>query len=239
MIENLIFDVGLHIGQDTEFYLKKGFKVVAIEANPVLVGQARTRFCAEVSSGQLALLNVGIADVAAKLPFYVNKQLSEWSSLDLKIGTERGDYETIEVETVPLADVLSAWGIPYYLKLDIEGMDLVALQSLRQFTDRPRYVSAENGQPEMLREMIDLGYSAFKFVNQKTIPEIRLPEPAREGRYVPWGFPAGASGPFGAETPGPWLDEKRVLEQISAYWGNPLRDPNIHGWFDLHAKCNG
>ena len=35
--KNLIFDIGMHIGQDTEFYLKKGFCVVAVEANPKLV----------------------------------------------------------------------------------------------------------------------------------------------------------------------------------------------------------
>lgn len=239
MIETLIFDVGLHTGQDTEYYLKKGFNVVAIEANPVLVGQAQRQFTAAIASGQLKLLNVGVAEAAGTCHFYVNKTLSEWSSLDSTIGTQRGDYEVIEIKTLSLADVLAEWGIPYYLKIDIEGMDLIALKALRQFNDRPRYVSAENGQPHMLREMVDLGYSVFKFINQKTISEITLPEPAREGKHVSWLFPFGSSGPFGAETPGAWLGEKAVLEQINAYWGNPLRDPGIDGWFDLHAKLLG
>ena len=30
--DDLIFDIGMHIGQDTEVYLKKGFRVVAVEA---------------------------------------------------------------------------------------------------------------------------------------------------------------------------------------------------------------
>ena len=34
---NLIYDVGLHLGEDTEYYLKKGFRVIAFEANPELV----------------------------------------------------------------------------------------------------------------------------------------------------------------------------------------------------------
>jgi hypothetical protein len=29
---DLIFDVGFHRGEDTDFYLKKGFRVVAVEA---------------------------------------------------------------------------------------------------------------------------------------------------------------------------------------------------------------
>lgn len=28
---DIIYDVGLHVGQDTDFYLKKGFKVIAFE----------------------------------------------------------------------------------------------------------------------------------------------------------------------------------------------------------------
>ena len=33
----MIFDVGMHIGQDTACYLAKGFQVLAIKANPLLV----------------------------------------------------------------------------------------------------------------------------------------------------------------------------------------------------------
>ena len=47
---DLIYDLGLHTGQDTEFYLKKGFNVVAIEANPLLVTEAEARFALEVAS---------------------------------------------------------------------------------------------------------------------------------------------------------------------------------------------
>lgn len=48
---NLIIDVGMHNGQDTAFYLAKGFDVVALEANPVLVDAARIRFASEIESG--------------------------------------------------------------------------------------------------------------------------------------------------------------------------------------------
>lgn len=236
MNKKLIYDLGLHTGQDTEFYLKKGFNVVAIEANPILIREAEQYFASEVDSGQLKLLNVGIGKERGKFPFYVHKEHSHWSSFDFDIGTQRGDYEIIEVEMIPLDEVLTEFGTPYYLKIDIEGMDFIALQSLRKFADRPMYVSAENGPPEMLREMVELGYSRFKFINQQTVSNIELPEPAREGSQITWSFPFGASGPFGEETIGEWLEEGAALELIKSYWGNPTLDPNIHGWFDLHAK---
>ena len=41
---DLIYDVGMHKGEDTDYYLQKGFRVVAFEANPDLVNLCRTRF---------------------------------------------------------------------------------------------------------------------------------------------------------------------------------------------------
>ena len=234
--DDLIYDVGFHVGEDTDFYLRKGFRVVAIEANPRLVEQARERFGSYIASGQLVLLNIGIGEREETLPFYVNKAVSEWSSFDEHIGTTRGEYHVIDVPVANLATIFEQQGIPYYLKIDIEGFDFLGLKSLRALCNRPRFVSVENGQPYMLREMVELGYREFKFINQQGVSEMRLPNPAREGRYVEHRFPAGASGPFGEETIGEWKTAEEILPEIKAYWDNPGRNPHVHGWFDLHAK---
>jgi len=60
--ENLIFDVGLNIGQDTGFYLSQGYQVLAIEADPTLAEAARKKFHREIREGRLEVLNVGIAE---------------------------------------------------------------------------------------------------------------------------------------------------------------------------------
>ena len=33
-MENLIFDIGFHKGEDTLFYLLKGYRVIAVDADP-------------------------------------------------------------------------------------------------------------------------------------------------------------------------------------------------------------
>jgi hypothetical protein len=38
---DLVYDVGFHQGEDTAFYLKKGFRVVAFEAHPRLAENGR------------------------------------------------------------------------------------------------------------------------------------------------------------------------------------------------------
>ena len=40
---NLIYDVGMNKGEETDFYLKKGFRVIGFEANPNLTESCRKR----------------------------------------------------------------------------------------------------------------------------------------------------------------------------------------------------
>jgi 16S rRNA A1518/A1519 N6-dimethyltransferase RsmA/KsgA/DIM1 with predicted DNA glycosylase/AP lyase activity len=42
--EKLIIDVGVSEGNDTAFYLKKGFTVVGVEVDPTLIPLIRKRF---------------------------------------------------------------------------------------------------------------------------------------------------------------------------------------------------
>lgn len=51
----LIYDVGAHRGEDTDFYPAKGFRVVAVEANPLLSGKLREKFRSQLDDGTLAL----------------------------------------------------------------------------------------------------------------------------------------------------------------------------------------
>jgi hypothetical protein len=59
---DLIMDVGMHDGTDTAFYLAKGFKVVAVEANPDLVAAGRARFAREIDEGRLTIVGAAITN---------------------------------------------------------------------------------------------------------------------------------------------------------------------------------
>lgn len=235
MNKGLIFDLGFQRGQDTDFYLKKGFWVVGIDANPLLIEEGRKKFSEYIDAGRLVLLNVGIGLREEVLPFYVNKALSEWSSFDKSIGTSRGDYHVIEVPLVTLQSVAIKYGVPYYIKIDIEGHDFMAVQSLRDMDDKPKYISVENGHAHMIKELYDQGYRKFKFVNQKYIQDIKLTYPAKEGIFIDHVFPRGSSGPYGEELLGEWMTKEEVTELSDSYWLNPERNENTHGWYDLHA----
>lgn len=238
MNKGLIFDIGFHIGQDTDYYLKKGYWVVAIDANPLLIEEGKKKFAEYVEAGRLVLMNIGIGERSETLPFYVNRTLSEWSSFDTQIGTSRGEYYVIDVPLVSLRSILEKYGTPYYVKIDIEGHDLMAVKSLRDLTDKPQYISIENGQAHMIEELYSQGYRKFKFINQAKIQETVLTPPAKEGKFVDYQFPFGSSGPFGEEAEGAWLSREEVLKLSNAYWGISNRNANIHGWYDLHASLD-
>lgn len=232
----LIFDVGMHEAQDTDFYLKKGFRVVAVEANPLLVEKAAEHYEKEIAEGRLTILNKGIAKKPGTFTFYLNETHSEWSSFVKEIGAREGAYHEIQVECMPLGELLDKYGCPYYLKIDIEGHDFIALKALEGRTEKPNYVSVENGSQDILDFFHAQGYTEFKFINQGKVTEQECPQPAREGQYVEYTFPYGSSGLFGEETPGEWVDYPTICKQVNDYWSIPNRDALVHGWFDVHAK---
>jgi hypothetical protein len=55
--DELIYDVGAHKGEDTEFYLKKGFGVVTIEAIPEFCVLLEQRFAKFLHDGQLKMFS--------------------------------------------------------------------------------------------------------------------------------------------------------------------------------------
>jgi len=57
-----IYDVGLHRGQDTDFYLKKGFNVVAFEANPENAAFCRDQFKTAIDDGRQTIIEGAIAE---------------------------------------------------------------------------------------------------------------------------------------------------------------------------------
>lgn len=233
----IIFDIGMHVGQDAAFYLAKGFRVIAVEANPLLVRDAETHFKHQIESGQLTILNIGVGDKEGTFPFYVNAKYSEWSSFDKEIGSrEGGCSEVVNIEMIPFEHLIARYGSPHYVKIDIEGNDFLVLQRLALCDTRPTYLSVENGWPYMLDHLVSLGYTGFKFINQAKVQNMKCPSPAREGNDIAWDFPWSSSGPFGEDTPGEWKSAEEILVDIKAYWDNPNRDANIDGWYDLHAK---
>ncbi|HET7752737.1 MAG TPA: FkbM family methyltransferase, partial [Anaeromyxobacteraceae bacterium] len=230
----------MHKGYDTGFYLAKGFRVVAVEANPVLVEQARSRFAREIADGQLVIEAVGVGEKPGMATFYRNLDKDDWSSFLREYGARDGTrFEEIPVECVRPQTLFERHGLPYYLKIDIEGLDIPVVRALHDFGARPRFVSVEERHGSHFAELWAVGCRRFKVVDQSKLSEVRSPQPAREGRYVPASFTGESSGLFGEELPGQWMGFDECLEHYLNEIRSPTRGYLAGGsWFDIHGAID-
>jgi FkbM family methyltransferase len=179
MADDLIFDVGFHTGEDTEHYLAKGFRVVAVEANPALVSLGRRRFAREIDEGRLIIEGAAVAPENGSIELWVNEHNDEWSSIDRDVGSRDGSgrgavspsvadgpAHPVEVNAVRFDALLARHGVPYYLKIDIERADIHCLRALDP-DHLPKYLSIEAHALEYFCALYELGYRDFKCVDQE------------------------------------------------------------------------
>ncbi len=237
MIADLIYDIGAHRGDDTAFYVAKGFRVVAVEANPIMVAELRSRFAAEIVSQKVTVEASGIAETVGELDFYAHDH-DDWSSFELNARFSKGNYKTFQVNTTTLERLVAGHGVPYYLKADIEGGERHIVNQLPLLESLPLYFSFEhnadtNSQLEILRS---LGYGRFKLIEQGSKPgQSEAPNPPREGKYTPFRFTSYMSGAFGKELPGEWTDYVALRAELDQIAADRAKGMWI-GWHDVHCQ---
>jgi len=183
MVRDLVFDIGANNGDDTAYYLRRGFRVVAVDANPDMVALCEQRFHAEIHAGRLVLLNVGIAAEEGVASFFVSEgNRGVWSSLD-PARASRGNLAVhpVAVAARSLPGLVQEYGVPFYLKVDIEGADHLCLRGIDP-TDAPAYVSfeASEGRVEDLFLLAHAGYTRFKLIDQFAFRQA-VPPPLHSG----------------------------------------------------------
>ncbi len=210
---NLIYDVGMHLGEDTGYYLKKGFKVIGFEANPELVAACKRRFIDQIKSDQLIIVEGAIA------PSNFGDTVTLYQSSESALGTIDGDWNkryltlgfsssrpSIQVKRIEFVDIINRYGVPFYLKIDIEGGDRHVLRTLEGFTSRPKHISIESERANFadleseLKMLRDLGYDRFRAIQQTTVPGSSIITKDLEGNFVEHTFPEHSSGGFGDHT---------------------------------------
>ena len=225
-----IYDIGANNGDDVPYYLKKADRVVCVEANPLLCEQISARFSDYVSSGRLIVANcVASASSSAvgEVPFYVHKTnhvLSQFPRPERNLD----DFKVIWVTSLAISDLIVSYGVPYYVKIDIEKHDQVVLNALFVAGYRPNYVSAESHSFEVFLSLISRGgYRYFKLVDGRTVAEkyqntqITTMEGVEE-----YSFPFHSAGPFGEDIAGDWIGVDSLFHEL-------LKEGL--GWKDIHA----
>ena len=253
MNNNLIFDIGVGSGQDTYFYLNKGFKVIAVEADPIQFDHLQKTFADPIADGSLILINaVASNSTGATVSFYRNDVQQYTSSINP--GNHSKEYQ---VSTVDYASLVDQFGTPHYCKIDIEGEDFNFLPATS--TMLPNYMSAELTSADAIDKLYQLGYKRFKLVNQfynqvlynnyvytGVFTSNAVEGSAFSGKFPLWLNPHSVlewSGLFGKELGNQWFTYNEVKIMYGVVQNIHTKFPGEvsggHNAYDCHATGYG
>lgn len=170
---DLVFDIGANLGGKSAAFLSLGAKVVAVEPNPNCIARLSKRFVREIDAGRLILLPAAIGRSAgrARLRQFAldggNASASDifTAVLEQEFGAPSAVFE---VEMIAGASLFERFGMPAFIKIDVEGMDAEVLSTVPR---RPRMLSFEfNLSPHLvamnadcLVEVARLGFTEANF----------------------------------------------------------------------------
>jgi FkbM family methyltransferase len=229
-VSELVYDFGMNNGDDVDYYLRKGHKVIAVEANPKLCTLCEERFRSEIKSGSLTVLNVALSDGSSSgsVNFYIHKKHHFLSQLLEPAPGETDDFERIRVPQQRASGIVNEYGSPHYIKIDIEGLDSAILRDLFDAGIKPDFISAEAHSVNVFAILVAGGYNCFNLVDG---PSVR----SAYGNTVintlngteKYSFKAHSAGPYGEDLASPWLDSDSFFYLLAA---------EELGWKDIHAS---
>jgi FkbM family methyltransferase len=164
---SVVIDIGMHDGGDTIYWLSRGFRVIAVDANMDLRVLGRPVIASAAQTGQLVFVHAAVAPTnsSASVTFYRHKTASQLSTMYAP-PSKRHLFDAVVLNTTTCAKILHRYGAPLYIKIDIEGADAACVKSLSQSKARPSYISTED--PTLLATLKRLGYRRFKLIPQHT-----------------------------------------------------------------------
>jgi FkbM family methyltransferase len=230
----LVMDIGVSEGNDTAFYLAKGFRVIGVEADPATCAHLRRRFAAEIRSGALKLLPFAASGTFGDLvDFFVHTEHQGISALTMHdLPYLKDGYRREAVLTIDWKTLVAQQGVPRYAKIDIEGNEESFLRGMAGHDRLPEFISVECHFFEPVAVLYALGYRRYRLVDQNPAGGFVLPAKQMEGASLERHEFLHASGPFGLDVfgDGRWLD----INQMRDAWicVQPQRDTT---WFDCHA----
>ncbi len=230
--QGIVMDLGVSQGNDTAFYVAKGFKVIAVEADPGACELLQRRFAHQLASGDVRLLNFAASDTFGKTTdFYVHDVHPGVSAVSMRPELPTG-YSTRSVTTIDWNTLRAQAGVPRYIKIDIEGQEEAFLNGMMVGGPLPEFISVECHTFRPIDQLHALGYRRFKLVDQNPAGGFRLPQRQMEGLEISWSDFEYTSGPFGLDVFGDGVWSR--FDAVRDEWHS--RQPEMsRTWFDCHA----
>lgn len=143
---DLVFDIGANVGVRSAAFLALGAKVVAVEPQSSCIEIIKRKFS---SNKNFVCVQKAVSNTTGSAEMFISN-VSEASTLSLEFVNTYNHQQSIHwnnrerVQLITLSQLIHEFGVPGYIKIDIEGYELKALETL----DAPvKFLSFEYNQP--------------------------------------------------------------------------------------------
>jgi len=132
----LAFDIGAHVGDRTGSFLRLGARVVAVEPQPRVFRALRLMYGRQP---KITLERKAVGASVGTVPFFVNSANPTISTASTELidaaqaarGWQGQDWDhQIDVPVIRLDDLIAKYGIPDFIKIDVEGYEADVLRGL-------------------------------------------------------------------------------------------------------------
>ncbi|HZT74708.1 MAG TPA: FkbM family methyltransferase [Terriglobales bacterium] len=163
--EDLIFDVGANVGEKCAIFLRLGARVVAVEPDQASCAILKEKFFKlRLRKPRLTIVCEAVGRTRGEAEMFldrpgsaVNTLSEKWAGTLLRDSSRAGGgpfafERTVRVPVTTLAELVDRFGLPRYIKIDVEGHEFAVLSGL----GRPvPLLSFEANLPEFLGEAQD------------------------------------------------------------------------------------
>lgn len=145
--DNLIFDIGANMGEKTDIFLSLGARVVSVEPDDACRAALRGRFLQyRLRPRPVTLVGKAVSDKIGTDQMWIDGPGSAVNTISRKWADDLKEHKdsfvhghcgldfsrSEQVETTTVEELIKLYGIPYFVKIDVEGHELSVLSGLRQ-----------------------------------------------------------------------------------------------------------
>jgi FkbM family methyltransferase len=232
-MKKIIYDFGACSGFNLKYFLSRADIVVAIEADPLAADIIKDKFASAISEGRLFVENVVVTELKFNdfVPFYISKLGGGHNQFPEPKSEEMKFFDKVELPSLTALEIISKYGKPYYIKIDVEWADAQILRSILSAGIRPPFISAESHTSEIFALLHGLGgYQSFNLVRGcEVLSEFKsfgADSKIKSGSDIEHLFEEHSSGPFGYDISRPWMTPDNFFYYLAL---------DRLGWKDVHA----